>query len=233
MRKSVGITCYTMYSEVGDTANQKCEPTKTIKKPIRTGCSSLGSGTDIMGVAAFGDLACKSKSENERVSARCCQPTPDTRYKRSGFAVTAVQYQEGDNMCTSVECPNDDDVMVGCGGTTSASGFGGAQVSIGSADICKVQAMGGGRDGFVTADALCAAQPTRGNYNLQCRSYMSGGSIATSDGFSSSIQCPKGKVMFDCTSFIQRRMEECDNTKSFLLHADGGMDTSNDVLNGE
>lgn len=233
MRKSFGITCYNMYTEVGTTNVQSCEPntSKDVTKPIRTGCSSLGSGTDITGSVPFGPLGCKAKSANERVTARCCQPTPNTRYKRSSFKVSIATNQEMDDKCTSVTCPNADDQLVGCSGSTSATGWGGAQAD--GDGVCRTQSQQGGINGFVTANAMCAAQPTKGNYNLRCRQYNSGGSIATSDGFSSSIQCPKGNVMFDCTAFIQRRMEECDGTKSFLLHEEGNMDTSNDVLNGE
>lgn len=226
-RKSIGITCYTEYREFGKTGNQKCKPTRKIAHPIRTGCSSLGSGLDILGTFPMGSDACRSHSEHERISARCCQPTPGTVYEDASFVVSHQFETEETGKCASTEC-GAEEIMVACQGSLSeskksesvASGFGGA-LTVSNSE-CRVQRDGG--EGSITADALCAAQPASDDFNLRCFAVNSGDAIADEDGFVSSVQCPRGKVMFDCTSYINRRTDDCDGEPVL---------ESEDLLNGE
>merc|ERR1712129_105199 len=63
--------------------------------------------------------------------------------------------------------------------TVSASGFGGA-LTVSNSE-CKVQRDGA--FGSVSADALCAAQPVAGNFNLRCFAVNSGEAKEESNDF--------------------------------------------------
>ena len=153
-------------------------------------------------------------------------------YKKSSYKVSIKSSTE--EKCTSVTC-SDDEIMVGCQGSTKQSGLSGAQTI--SNSECKVHSSMA--DGKVTADALCASQPKKGDFELLCFAYNSDSSEEAADGFISSMQCPPGKVMFDCTAFVISN-DECDADDLLLdsdyHHGGDGADDSaddDDVLNGE
>merc|ERR1712130_168627 len=84
-KASEGISCYTEYRDVRKTNQQECKPTRKIANPIRTGCSSIGRGGFIAGAYLTEGGGCKSDDKTERVTARCCQPTPNSDYADSEF----------------------------------------------------------------------------------------------------------------------------------------------------
>ena len=159
-----------------------------------------------MGVSAENDLECTSTSSSERVSARCCQPTPNTEYENSAWLMSTSGAEHYEAKCLHVGC-REGDVLTGCSGAQSEeSAFGGAQMS---QNECNVQRNG--VDGSLVVEGLCAQQPDS-EYSLTCDSIIGGDAELNEDGqYVSSAQCGGSLVMFDCSSFIGNgRMDQCD-----------------------
>merc|ERR1712130_168382 len=90
--------------------------------------------------------------------------------------------------------------------------FGGAQII--SNTECRAQREG--KNGVISADAICADQPEESDYDLRCMATNSDNAYYDNDFgvYISNVQCPKGTAMFDCTSFIKGRTEDCGGDPS-------------------
>jgi len=225
-RPTFGISCYTEYTEVGVTNSNMCNPTRKIANPIRTGCSSLSAGGELSGVTMVNEFECASPNENERVSARCCQPTPDTEYVSSAWSVTAREKKKKDT-CLDIGC-HDGEVLTGCSGTSTGKGkkseeeeleadygmapmsaFGGTKLF---KNECTVQQSG---TDTLFVQAMCAKQEEDATFSLDCQAVNAEGALREGDDFVSSVQCPVDYTMFDCSSFHETAIGMCvdsDNT---------------------
>jgi len=207
-RPSASITCFTQYSETGNTNAQKCLSTRKIDNPIRTGCSARhqkAAFSLFSGAFPVGTTGCESTSRDDIVSARCCQPTPDSEYEGADWAVNAVtNVLSSEAGCISVGCEHSQ-VSIGCSIKQSGlnSGLGGVQ---NEGNVCKGQRYG--NIGDLSVGAMCADQPQDG-HTLRCESVMSMDAKLNGETYESKVQCPIGTVMFDCNSFLNGRMSDC------------------------
>jgi len=212
-RPTYGISCYTEYTEVGVTNSNMCNPTRKISNPIRTGCSSLSAGGVFSGVSMADEFACVSSNENERVSARCCQPTPKTDYATSGWTVSSREKKRTDT-CVDIGC-HDGEVLTGCAGastdmgleadygmSSSASAFGGTKMF---KNECNVQQSG---SESLLVQAMCAKQ-SNPTYTLSCQAVSAEDALMENDDYVSSVQCPVEYTMFDCSSYLEGTIGEC------------------------
>lgn len=207
-RPSRAITCYTAYSDFGETDVQHCEPTKKISNPIRTGCSSLSDvdlSAGVTGAVPVGANGCASAVQTERVSARCCQPTPGCGYESSAWTVSPAESSSSELGCTSAKCETGQS-LIGCSGsTTEMSEFGGVQ---NNGNECRGQRNGA--DGDLKIGAMCADQP-EGSAELKCQ-YVDAMDSQLADhlgNYISQVECPVKTVMFDCNSFLNGRIDNC------------------------
>merc|ERR1712048_674619 len=102
--------CYTEYRDDRRTNSQECKPTRKIANPIRTGCSSIGRGGFIAGAYLTEGGGCKSDDKTERVTARCCQPTPNSDYANSEFGITLL-HRTAEAKCAHISCKKDQVLM--------------------------------------------------------------------------------------------------------------------------
>merc|ERR1719461_193451 len=219
VRPSFGITCFSEYVDIGVTNYMKCNTTDLINDPIRTGCSSLSTTSGFNGVTPLNELECRSISEDERVAARCCQPTPNTKYENSTWRTHVSRVRMVGATCLSVGC-NDNQILTGCAGAQSADdGFGGVQLS--KKQQCKVQKNGD--EDALLVHAICTEQEDP-DFELKCQTVTADKAEYDGTEWLSTVQCPASSVMFDCGSFLEDRINEC--TFSLTNHND-------DALSGE
>jgi len=143
------------------------------------------------------------------VTARCCQPTPNTQYEGADWVVsTPVTYSTSDP-CLSAGCTGDQD-LVGCFGQAFGGTFGGIQ---NDGNVCRAQRGEVSEDGvmvYLVVGAMCAEQPQDG-HQLKCQKVEAMSAELNEDGkYVSSVQCERGTVMFDCNSFLRGPIDSCD-----------------------
>jgi len=210
----MGITCYSVYAAGGRSVGaQKCLPTRRISNPIRTGCSAY-DGFDFVGSRVDGDIGCASDSSTANVAARCCQPTPNTEYEGADWVVSVQTVEDADEGCASVGCaPNH--ASIGCTANTvesksdpGYSEFGGVQ---NDANACRAQRNK--LNGGMTVGAMCASQPVDG-HKLKCEAVYSMTAVRSFPSYYSEVQCPTDTVMFDCTSYLRGRIEDCADSEN-------------------
>jgi len=113
--------------------------------------------------------------------------------------------------CTSVGCASNH-ALIGCTGTSISSGqyseFGGVQ---NNGNVCRAQRNN--LDGSMTVGAMCASQPEDG-HQLKCASVYAMTAKAEGPKHVSSVQCPVETVMFDCTSYLRGRIEDCADSEN-------------------
>jgi len=150
------------------------------------------------------------------VAARCCQPTPDTEYEGADWVVSIQTEVDEDALgCVSTESCGHNQAMIGCTGNvvkddevTEDTMYGGVQ---NDGNTCRAQSSN--MLGGMTVGAMCASQPEDG-HQLKCEAVYSMTATRQFPSYYSEVQCPIDTVMFDCTSYLRGRIEDCSDSEN-------------------